>query len=125
MRSERSWFFAVDPRAARGYVRQIIWAGGGFALMTFFAGSSYTRFRHRSPYPYAAGTAVLSEQWGFAGGFLACLLLLVVLLRGVRITCCARDEYGRYVGAGIVGMMCFHGFVNVGRAPAARLSGPA
>ena len=107
----------IDPRASGWHTIQSTTAVGSGGLWgKGFLQGTQSQYRFLPAQSTDFIFSVLSEEWGFAGGFLACLLLLVVLLRGVRITYCARDEYGRYVGAGIVGMMCFHVFVNVGMA---------
>jgi len=40
----------------------------------------------------------------------------VVILRGIRIMYLARDDFGLYVGSGVVGMIFFHVVINIGMA---------
>jgi rod shape determining protein RodA len=58
--------------------------------------------------------AVLGEEFGFVGGVTVLLLLWVWLMRALRIASVARDPFGAYLTVGIVSMVAFHVFVNVG-----------
>lgn len=58
--------------------------------------------------------AVLSEKMGFVGGILVILLFTALLLRGLMIAGAAEDRFGVFVAAGIVTMLMFHLFVNIG-----------
>lgn len=58
--------------------------------------------------------SVVGEELGFVG---ACLLLGLFLLwvwRGTRVAAAARDRFGALVAVGVVSMVAFHVFVNVG-----------
>ncbi len=58
--------------------------------------------------------AVLSEKMGFIGAALVLLLFVALLLRGIVIASRAEDRFGMFVGAGIVTMLLFHVFINIG-----------
>lgn len=58
--------------------------------------------------------AVLGEELGFVGGAAVLLLFWVWLMRALRIASVARDPFGAYLTVGIVSMVAFHVFVNVG-----------
>jgi rod shape determining protein RodA len=58
--------------------------------------------------------AVLSEKMGFIGGMLVLLLFVALLLRGLIIAHQAEDRFGVFVAAGIVTMLLFHLFINIG-----------
>lgn len=58
--------------------------------------------------------AVLSEEMGFLGTILVLVLFLIFLLRSLRITFLARDNFGMFLGIGITGMFFFHILINIG-----------
>ncbi|HLJ62330.1 MAG TPA: rod shape-determining protein RodA [bacterium] len=58
--------------------------------------------------------SVVGEELGFVGALLLLTLFLVWLWRGVRTAAVARDRFGALAAAGIVSMVAFHVFVNVG-----------
>jgi len=58
--------------------------------------------------------SVIAEEKGFAGGACVVGLYAVVLWRGLRIAADARDRLGALLATGIVGMLFFHVFVNIG-----------
>lgn len=57
---------------------------------------------------------VVGEEMGLVGGAAILCLYLIVFLRGIGIARMARDPYGTLVATGIVTMLFFHVFVNVG-----------
>lgn len=58
--------------------------------------------------------AVLAEKLGFVGSVLVLALFGVMVWRGIVIALVARDRFGAYLAVGIVVMLLFHVFVNVG-----------
>ena len=58
--------------------------------------------------------AVVGEQYGFAGAALVLSLYALLIWRGLRILTMAKNLYGALVAGGIVCMLLFHVFVNVG-----------
>ncbi|HSX41228.1 MAG TPA: rod shape-determining protein RodA [Candidatus Saccharimonadales bacterium] len=58
--------------------------------------------------------AVLAEKLGFVGAMLVIVLFVGLLLRGVVIAARAEDRFGMLVAAGIVTMLLFHIFINIG-----------
>ena len=57
---------------------------------------------------------VIAEELGFAGAGLLLALFAVVLWRGLRIAALARDRFGALLAGGVVAMLSFQAFVNVG-----------
>jgi rod shape determining protein RodA len=57
---------------------------------------------------------VVGEELGFAGAVGLLLALATLLWRGVRIALIARDPFGSLVAAGVVAMLAFQAFVNIG-----------
>jgi rod shape determining protein RodA len=57
---------------------------------------------------------VVGEEFGFVGALFLLLLYGVLLWRGLRIAMMARDAFGTLLAAGIVTMLAFQVFVNIG-----------
>jgi rod shape determining protein RodA len=58
--------------------------------------------------------AVVGERWGFAGAAFVLSLYALLVWRGLRILTAAKNLYGALVAGGIVAMLLFQVFVNVG-----------
>jgi rod shape determining protein RodA len=58
--------------------------------------------------------SVVGEELGFVGSIVLLALFLLWLTRGIRIALLARDRFGALVAVGLVSMVAFHVFVNVG-----------
>jgi rod shape determining protein RodA len=58
--------------------------------------------------------AVLGERWGFTGAALVLVLYALVIWRGLRILTMAKNLFGVLIAGGIVSMLLFQVFVNVG-----------
>ena len=58
--------------------------------------------------------AVVGERWGFAGAGLILSLYALLVWRGLRILTVAKNLYGALIAGGIVAMLLFQVFINVG-----------
>lgn len=58
--------------------------------------------------------SVIGEEVGFVGAMVLLGLFLLWVYRGLRIAAVARDRFGALAAVGIVSMVAFHVFVNVG-----------
>ena len=58
--------------------------------------------------------AVLSEKMGFIGGMLVILLFVALLLRATYIASQSQDRFGMFIATGIITMLMFHVFINIG-----------
>jgi rod shape determining protein RodA len=58
--------------------------------------------------------AVVGERWGFVGAALVLSLYALLLWRGLRILTMAKNLFGALIAGGIVAMLLFQVFVNVG-----------
>jgi rod shape determining protein RodA len=107
----------VDPQGAGWNLIQSVTAvgSGGIAGKGFLKGTqSHYQFLPQQSTDFIF--SILAEEWGFLGGLVVFALFLVIILRGIRIMYIARDDFGLYVGAGVVGMIFFHGVINIGMA---------
>lgn len=58
--------------------------------------------------------AVVGESYGFAGAALVLTLYALLLWRALRILASARDQFGALIATGVVAMLMFQIFENVG-----------
>jgi rod shape determining protein RodA len=58
--------------------------------------------------------AVVGERWGFVGAALVLSMYALLIWRGLRVLTMAKNLYGALVAGGIVAMLMFQVFVNVG-----------
>jgi len=57
---------------------------------------------------------VVGEELGFLGAVLVLGLFAILLWRGLRIAALAKDQYGRLIAAGTVGLISLQVLVNIG-----------
>ena len=58
--------------------------------------------------------SVVAEEWGLMGAAVLLLTLFVFLLWGLNIAHCCRDPFGKVVAVGIVAMIFWQMFINIG-----------
>ncbi len=58
--------------------------------------------------------AAVGESYGFVGAGLVLLLYALLISRALRVLVMAKDLFGSLIAAGVVGMLMFQVFVNVG-----------
>ncbi len=58
--------------------------------------------------------AAVGEQYGFVGAGIVLLLYALLIWRGLRILVMSKDLFGTLIAAGVVAMLMFQVFVNVG-----------
>ena len=58
--------------------------------------------------------AAIAERWGFAGAALVLSLYALLIWRGLRILTVSKNLYGALIAGGIVAMLLFQVFINVG-----------
>jgi len=58
--------------------------------------------------------SVLAEEWGLIGSLLVISLYLILILWGLRIAVTAKDRFGAILAFGVVAMLFWHVFINVG-----------
>ena len=72
---------------------------------------------------------MVGETYGFAGAALVLSLYALLIWRGLRILTVAKNLYGALIAGGIVVMLMFQVFVNVGMTvgimPITGVTGPA
>jgi len=105
----------VDPLGSGWNIIQSITAigSGGPVGLGFLKGTqSHYRFLPQQSTDFIF--SILSEEWGFLGGFIVLSLYSVILARGIVVMRKAENNFGILVASGIVAMFFFHFIVNVG-----------
>lgn len=105
----------VDPLGSGWNIIQSITAigsGGPFGMGFLKGTQSHYRFLPQQSTDFIF--SILSEEWGFTGGFLVFLLYTFILARGVFIIRRTENSFGVLIATGIVTMFFFHFIVNIG-----------
>jgi len=58
--------------------------------------------------------AVVAEELGFIGAVVLLLILGVIIYRGIQIALETRDKFGALLAIGIISILFFHIFINIG-----------
>jgi rod shape determining protein RodA len=106
---------SADPLGSGYHVTQskIAIGAGGLTGQGFLHGSqSQLKFLPEGHTDFIF--SVFAEQWGFLGVVVLMALFAGLILRGMRIAMRAKDTAGMLVAAGLVCMITFHVFVNLG-----------
>ncbi len=107
----------IDPQGAGWNVIQSVTAvgSGGFWGKGWLKGTQ-SQYRYLPQQSTDFIFSIIAEEWGFFGSLVIFLLFMVVLFRGLAIVLRAKDDYAANIGGGIVGMIGFHVFINMGMA---------
>jgi rod shape determining protein RodA len=104
-----------DPSGSTYNVNQSITAvGAGGVRGRGVLGATQTNLDYLPEHATDFVFASLAEQRGFLGASVLLLLSLLVVWRGLRIVTLSRDAFSAIVAGGIVAMLLFEVFVNVG-----------
>lgn len=58
--------------------------------------------------------SALGEEWGLIGCFVVVSLYFLLILWGLRIAIGSKDRYGAILSFGVVAMLFWHSFINIG-----------
>lgn len=89
-----------------------IGAGGLFGQSYLHGTQSHYRFLPQQSTDFIF--SILSEEWGFIGGFVVFTIYLIIMLRILSIIKQTKNSYGVLIASGIFAMFAFHFFINVG-----------
>jgi len=106
-----------DPRGAGWNRNQSVIAvgSGGLTGKGYLQGTqSLLGYLPRSVTPNDFLFSVIAEEQGFVGSLVVIGLYAVLLFSGLRIAANARDRLGMLLATGVVVMLFFHIFINVG-----------
>jgi rod shape determining protein RodA len=105
----------VDPQGSGWNIIQSITAigSGGFFGKGYLQGTqSHYRFLPQQSTDFIF--SIFTEEWGFAGGFIAFAFFMVICLRLIRIIKNSADSFGAFITSGLSAMYIFHFLINVG-----------
>ena len=104
-----------DPLGAGWHILQSMTAigSGGQAGLGFLKGTQ-SHYRYLPEQSTDFIFSILSEEWGFLGGFLVFSLYAIIFLRIFSIIKKTNDLFGKLIASGVVGMFFFHFVVNIG-----------
>jgi rod shape determining protein RodA len=106
-----------DPLGAGWNLNQSLIAvgSGGMTGKGYLQGTqNLLGYLPRSVTPNDFLFSVIAEEEGFIGSVVIILLYAVLLFSGLRIAANARDRLGMLLATGVVVMLFFHIFINVG-----------
>ena len=107
----------IDPQGAGWNVIQSVTAvGSGGFLGKGWLNGTQSHYRYLPQQSTDFIFSIIAEEWGFIGSFFVFVLFIIIVFRGLAIIMSARDDYASYVTSGIVGMIAFHIFINIGMA---------
>jgi rod shape determining protein RodA len=86
------------------------WSGKGFLQGT----QNQLGYMPRTVTPNDFLFSVIAEEKGFVGSLIVVGCYAVVLFSGLRVAANARDRLGTMLATGVVAMLFFHVFINVG-----------
>jgi rod shape determining protein RodA len=111
----------IDPSAdasGRGYTynarQALIAIGSGGVTGEGYLHGSQTNLQYVPEQKTDFIFTVIGEELGFAGSAALLALLALLAWRGLRIAAMARDRFGALLAAGVVSMLVFQAFVNLG-----------
>ena len=104
-----------DPRNQTYQINQsLIAIGSGEKTGRGVAGATQTSLNFLPEHHTDFVFAVVGEQYGFVGAAVVLSLFAMLIWRALRILTLAKNLYGTLIAGGIVAMLCFQVFVNVG-----------
>jgi rod shape determining protein RodA len=104
-----------DPLGAGYNVRHsLIASGSGGLLGHWFASGTQSQLGFTPVEDKDFIFSVIAEQIGFVGVMIFLTVLVVLLMRIARVSFMAGDSYGRLLASGILAMVMFQVFVNIG-----------
>ncbi|MBQ3486079.1 MAG: FtsW/RodA/SpoVE family cell cycle protein [Clostridia bacterium] len=95
---------------------QIAIGSGGFSGIGTFVDGSMSQLNYVPADWTDFIYATIGEAWGFVGCFAILLVYLAIILRLLYLARHTRDKYGMLVIIGVMGMLLFHVFENIGMA---------
>lgn len=106
---------SIDPLGS-GYnaIQSKIAVGSGMLFGTGFLKGTQTQYGYLPIKSSDFIFSVISEEFGFIGSVIVIVLFTILLLRIIRVSRNARDNFASYVVIGIAGMFAFHFIQNIG-----------
>lgn len=104
-----------DPlNAGYNVIHSLITVGAGGCCGHWFTSGTQSQLGFQRVEDTDFIFSVIAEQIGFFGALLLFAVFIVLLLRIARVSFMAGDSYGRLLASGILAMIMFQIFVNIG-----------
>lgn len=106
------WLTPYEYSSAQGFqlIRSLLAIGSGS-----LSGKGYMQTEVYLPEPHTDFIfSIIGEQFGFIGASIVISLFFLLIYRMIYIALDCNDPYGSYLCAGIIGMMTFQVFQNIG-----------
>ena len=106
---------SLDPLGS-GYnaIQSRIAVGSGMLFGTGFLKGTQTQFGYLPIKSSDFIFSVISEEFGFFGSVIVIALFTILILRIIRISKNAKNNFASYMVIGIAGMFAFHFIQNIG-----------
>ena len=105
----------LDPLGAGYHIQQSkIAIGSGGLMGKGFLKGAYTKLGFIPARHTDFVLCNLAEEWGFLGFIVLLILFFLILLWGLQISLRAKDRFGAIVAFGVVAMIFWHLFTNIG-----------
>lgn len=128
-----AWFFALhdyqrervltllnpdrDPLGSGYHIRQsLIAIGSGKFFGKGYLQGTQTRLQFLPEQHTDFVFSVLSEEWGFLGGFVVLTLFFVLIIWGMSVAAKSKDQFGSILAFGLTSVLFWHVVINVGMA---------
>ncbi|WP_246938582.1 FtsW/RodA/SpoVE family cell cycle protein [Bacillus pinisoli] len=106
------WLTPYEYSSAQGFqlIRSLLAIGSGS-----LSGKGYMNTEVYLPEPHTDFIfSIIGEQFGFIGASIVISLFFILIFRMIHIAIECHDPYGSYLCAGIIGMITFQVFQNIG-----------
>lgn len=104
----------LDPQGIGYHVNQALLAAGSGGLWGLGLGHSRQKFEYLPEVQGDSIFAVMAEELGFLFSVAFVILFILLLWRGLRIVREAPDQFGTFVGVGILAWIVFQALLNIG-----------
>ncbi|MCL4233432.1 MAG: rod shape-determining protein RodA [Deltaproteobacteria bacterium] len=106
-----------DPLGSGYHIRQsLIAIGSGRFLGKGYLHGTQTRLQFLPEQHTDFIFSVLSEEWGFLGAAFVLILFFALIVWGVSVAARSKDNFGSILAFGMVSILFWHVFINVGMA---------
>ncbi|MDY0405961.1 stage V sporulation protein E [Virgibacillus sp. 179-BFC.A HS] len=102
-----------DPLGDGFQIIQSLYAIGPGHLLGVGLGNSLQKYFYLPEPQTDFIFSILGEELGFIGGTMIILLFALLFWRGIKVALEAEDEFGRFLGLGIVSMLCIQAMINI------------
>jgi len=105
---------SVDPLGISYQINQALLAIGSGGLLGVGLGRSHQKYNFL-PEPMGDSVfAIAAEEIGFIGGLIFIALLVLLIIKGFKISKKTPDEFGKLLAIGITSWIAFQAIINIG-----------